>query len=200
MKKLVIIGAGGQGRTTADIAKLNGYDEIYYLDDHDYSDELGTKYLGETKKAFELIYEYDFFVGIGSSKVREKLMTELPANYVNIIHPSAVIADSVKLGRGVLVMAGAVINNDTLIGDGVMITTCSSVDHNCCVGDYCLIGVGAHLCGTVNVGKSTWIGAGSTVSNNIDICGNCTLGAGAVVVKNIEVAGTYVGVPAKKVK
>ena len=33
MKKLVIIGAGGHGRVVADIARLNGYEDIIFLDD-----------------------------------------------------------------------------------------------------------------------------------------------------------------------
>ena len=34
MNKLVIIGAGGHGRVAADIARLNGYSEIRFLDDN----------------------------------------------------------------------------------------------------------------------------------------------------------------------
>ena len=32
-KKLIIIGAGGHGKVVANIATLNGYKEIYFLDD-----------------------------------------------------------------------------------------------------------------------------------------------------------------------
>ena len=32
-KKIVLIGAGGHGLVLADIAKLNGYDEIVFLED-----------------------------------------------------------------------------------------------------------------------------------------------------------------------
>ena len=65
---------------------------------------------------------------------------------------------------------------------------------------YCHISVGAHVAGTVDIGDRTWIGAGATVSNNIRICGDCIVGAGAVVVRNIEETGTYIGVPAKRVR
>ena len=60
--------------------------------------------------------------------------------------------------------------------------------------------VGTHLAGTVHVQKHTLIGACAIVSNNISICGECTIGAGAVVVKDIDEKGTYVGVPARKMK
>ena len=97
-------------------------------------------------------------------------------------------------------MAGAVINPGAQIGIGCIINTSSSVDHDCVVEDYVHISVGAHLSGTVRVGKGTWIGAGAIVSNNINICGGCMIGAGAVVIKDIAEPGTYVGVPAKKLR
>ena len=97
-------------------------------------------------------------------------------------------------------MAGAVINSGARIGTGCIVNTCASVDHDCNVGDYVHIAVGSHLCGTVSMGDETWIGAGAIVSNNISICSECMIGAGAVVVKDIKESGTYVGVPAKKVR
>ena len=46
----------------------------------------------------------------------------------------------------------------------------------------------------------TWVSAGATIINNRTICPGCMIGAGAVVVKDILDPGTYVGVPAKKLK
>ena len=34
MKRLLIIGASGHGKVVADIARLNGYQEIVFLDDN----------------------------------------------------------------------------------------------------------------------------------------------------------------------
>lgn len=197
--KLVIIGASGHGKVVADVAALTGkYKEIVFLDDADHSQQLGDKYLGKSELALNMINDYEFFVAIGNSKVREKITRQYKgAEFATLIHPNAVVSPSVKIGKGTVVMAGAVINADSVIGEGVIINTCSSVDHDCSVDDFSHIAVGVHLCGTVNVGKHTWIGAGATVVNNIDICSDCTVGAGAVVIKNIDKIGTYIGVPAK---
>ncbi|MBS6324113.1 MAG: acetyltransferase, partial [Clostridium sp.] len=46
----------------------------------------------------------------------------------------------------------------------------------------------------------TWVGIGATVSNNVNICDHCTIGAGAVIIRDIEESGTYVGIPARKIK
>lgn len=82
----------------------------------------------------------------------------------------------------------------------VIINTGATVDHDDVICDYAHISVGAHIAGTVTIEKSTWIGAGAVVSNNLHICGRVMVGAGAAVVKNIEEQGTYVGVPARKIR
>ena len=198
--KMTIIGASGHGRVIADIAKLNGYNEIEFLDDNEKKKCCG-KYpvVGKSEKAADV--QNDLIVAVGNAKVRKKMMTQLSGkHFATLIHPNAVIADDVIIGKGSVVMAGVVINSGSVIGEGCIVNPCGSVDHDCKVDDYVHVSVGAHLCGTVTVGESTWIGAGATISNNITICGSCTIGAGAVVVKDIEEEGTYVGVPARLMK
>lgn len=197
--KLLIFGASGHAKVVADIAVLtNRYREIVFVDDRDFSKELGDKYIGKIELAKDMVKDYEFFVAIGNSKVRSMFMEKYSyADYPILIHPNAVISPSVKIGKGTVVMAGAVVNADSVIGEGAIINTCSSVDHDCVVDSFSHISVGAHICGTVNVGSHTWIGAGATVINNINICSDCMIGAGAVVVKDINDKGTYKGVPAK---
>ncbi len=199
-KRLLIIGAGGHGKVVFDIAAKCGYNDIGFLDDAGLNNPLVVGKASDFKK---YINEAEFFVAIGNSRVREKILCDLVANGAEIatlIHPNAVVAQNVQIGRGTVVMAGAVINPDTFIGDGVIINTSSSVDHDCKVADFCHVSVGSHLCGTVKVDSHTWIGAGATVINNINICSDCMIGAGAVVVNDINDSGVYVGVPAKFIK
>ena len=198
--KLTIIGASGHGKVVADIANRCGYDIIEFLDDNAAVKTCGKwRVVGKTDAAEEV--ENDLFVAIGNAKTRRAITERFPdKNFATLIHPSAVVADDVKIGAGSAVMAGAVINPGAVIGKGCIINTCASVDHDCVIGDFCHISVGAHLAGTVTAGEETWVGAGATVSNNVDICGGCMIGAGAVVIKSIDTPGTYVGVPAKKIK
>ena len=195
MNKLVIVGASGHGKVVADIAVLNGYKHIVFLDDNlDLKECLGFPVVGRSTEA----PGGDVFVAIGKSEIRKKL-TKLydERKQPILVHPAATIASDVEIGAGSVVMAGAVINPGARIGKGCIINTGSSVDHDCNVSDFCHISVGAHLCGAVNIGEETWIGAGAIVNNNINVCKCCVIGAGAVVVKDIAVPETYVGVPAR---
>lgn len=197
MKKLTIIGASGHGKVVADIAKLNGYDEIAFLDDNEVVKFCGKYHVIGTSGMIRNINN-DIFIAIGNASIRRKIMEKcLDKQFPVLIHPHAVIADGVKIGKGTVIMAGAVVNSDSVIGEGCILNTTSSVDHDCVVGDYVHVAVGAHLCGTVTVGSETWIGAGATVSNNISICEGCMVGAGSLVVRNITERGKYMGVPAR---
>lgn len=195
-RRILIIGAGGHGRVLADIARLNGYTSVRFLDDGNVPG-----LAGKVADFVKFTDTSDFFVAIGNNAVRKRISERLAeggARIVNLIHPAAVIAGDVQLGTGIAAMAGAVVNSGAKIGDGVILNTCSSVDHDCVIGDYVHISIGAHLAGTVRVGEGCFICAGATVINNIDICEQCTVAAGAVVVRNITQPGTYKGVPAKK--
>lgn len=199
-KQLVIIGASGHGKVSADIAIKNGYDRIVFLDG-DESKKVCGRYPVVGKEDLFARFEGDVFVAIGNPEIRKRLMEEIgEERLATLIHPDAVIADDVSIGIGSVVMAGVVINPGTSVGKGCIVNTCSSVDHDCRISDYVHISVGSHLAGTVNVGEKTWIGAGAVISNNIDIAGSCMIGAGAIVVHDIPESGTYVGIPARKIK
>lgn len=200
MKQLVIIGASGHGKVVADIARKNGYDEIYFLDDNETLMECGG-YAVVGKSSRYVDFDCDVIVAIGNPKVRERIQKDVKTagkNIPTLVHPKASIAENVEIGCGTVVVAGAVINPGARIGRGCIINTGASVDHDCEVADFVHVSVGAHVAGTVKIGERTWIGAGATVSNNINVCTDCMIGAGAVVIKDIERPGTYVGVPAKE--
>ena len=193
--RLIIIGASGHGKVVADIALLNGYKDIVFLDDDESIKECaGFSVIGKTAEAVNM--SGDKIVANGDAKIRERMQQLIQT--VTLIHPNAIISRRVEIGEGTVIMAGAIVNSDARIGKGYIINTDSSIDHDCIVEDYVHVAVGAHLCGAVKIGHGTWVGAGSTVSNNIDICANAVIGAGAVVIKSITEPGTYIGVPAKK--
>lgn len=202
MKSIAIMGASGHCKVVADLALLNGYDEIVFIDKNPEIDMLGEYPVADedTDLDYYLEHHYDFVVGIGDAKIRKKVqesLEEMGADIVSLVHPAATVAYDVQIGAGTVVMAGAVINPSTVIGKGCIINTSASVDHDNVIGDYCHISVGAHTAGNVNMGDNCWLGIGGIVSNNIDICADTFICAGGVVVKNITKPGKYAGIPAR---
>ncbi len=193
-KKLIIYGASGHGKVIADIARLNGYEDIVFYDDDPLKSELGE---------YRVIHESDFsdcdlFIAVGDNETREFLSRKCNKELITLVHPSAVVARDAVIGQGTVVMAGAVINPGTVIEEGCIVNTCASVDHDNLIGAYSHLSVNSHTAGTVTIGKKVFLGIGSSVINNVNICDDVLVGAGAVVVSDINEPGTYIGVPARK--
>lgn len=202
MKEVIIIGAGGHAKVIADIVRCRGDRVLGFLDDAAHSNEVaGFPVLGMVE-SYANYPGAEFVIGIGNAAVRRRIAGQMgDVKWYTAIHPAAVVSDlDVSVGDGSVVMANAVINPGAVIGRHCIINTAAVVEHDNQIGDFAHISVGARLAGTVSIGKETWVGIGSVVSNNLNICGGCMIGAGAVVVKSITEPGTYVGVPARRVK
>lgn len=202
--KLIIIGAGGQGKVAADIAvKMNQWERIFFLEDNDLiKSVIGFEVIGKAKDADIYKSGADFFVAIGNNENRAKFLERLLKegfSVVNLIHPSSILGMDVKIDFGTIIMAGVIVNSSTRIGKGCILNTNCNIDHDNFIEDYVHISPGVNLAGSVFVGNNSWIGIGSSVSNNVSIISDCVIGAGSVVIQDINVSGTYVGVPAKRI-
>lgn len=201
-KKIVIIGASGHGKVVANIAKLNGYKEILFIDDDVNKKECGQyKIIGTSKQIDSLIKDdYEFAVAVGDNGIRERIFERLvnkEARLPALIHPTAVIDETVKIGKGTVVMANAVINSSSSIGKACIVNTATSIDHDCVIGNYVHVSPGVNIAGMVTVGFKTWIGVGATIINNLNIGEECIIGAGCVVIKEVKDRIKIVGNPQK---
>ena len=50
------------------------------------------------------------------------------------------------------------------------------------------------------IGNNCYIGASAIILEGITMCNDVRIGAGCVVTKNISQAGTYIGMPARRIK
>lgn len=201
MNRLIIIGAGGHGKVIADLAAKIGYTNICFVDDNASGDCMGFSILG-TSTMLESLDDgkTDFVIGIGNNETRKAIAKRYNLNWATLIHPSAEIALGVSLGAGTVVMAGSVINTCATVGGHCIVNTGAIVEHDNVISDFVHISPKAALGGSVRIGEGTHIGIGAVVINNTDVCGGCVVGAGAVAVRDIKESGTYIGVPARKLK
>jgi sugar O-acyltransferase (sialic acid O-acetyltransferase NeuD family) len=202
-KRLMIIGAGGHGKVVADIAmKMSLWSDIAFLDDNaTVKSNSGFPILGRIAQALDFKDNTDFFIAIGNNAMRRKLQEWLESHrcsFVNLIHPTAVIAPDVEIGLGTSIMANVVINSATVIKKGCIINTSSSIEHDNTVGEFVHVSPGVRTAGGVVLGDDVWLGIGSIVSNNVKICNYTIVGAGAVVIHDLVESGKYVGNPVRK--
>ena len=194
--KVYLYGASGHAKVVMDIARKAYYDVPCLIDDNPDENELAGVPVVHSAEGLSPI-----IVTIGDCQIRRKIVEKLgDREYLTVIHPSAVKADSVKLGYGTVVMAGAVLNPYAEIGNHCIVNTGAVVEHDCKIGDFVHIAPHSTICGATEVGEGTWIGAGTTVIQCVKIGKNCFIGAGSVVVKDVPDNCLCYGNPARIVK
>jgi len=192
---VVVIGAGGHAKVLISALIASGRSVAAVVDDDD--TKWGTDAQGIRVGRVERALGGHGIVGIGDNVRRREKARSLSFEWQTVVHPSAHVDPSAKLGRGTVVFAGAVVQPDAVIGDHVIVNTGATVDHDCVVGDYAHLAPGVHLAGSVRVGEGAFLGIGSVVSPGVRIGRWTTLGAGAVAIRDLADGAVAVGVPAR---
>tara|TARA_R110002153_G_scaffold261005_1_gene421264 strand:+ start:1414 stop:2079 length:666 start_codon:yes stop_codon:yes gene_type:complete len=211
MKNIVLIGGGNQAHYTIDIINKEGkYNIIGIIDSiHDIdSIRFGYKVLGRQEDIKELISKHDIeggVISIGDNWVRyyvsSQIKEQIPNfNFVNAIHPSVVIGDNVKLGEGIVMMAGCIINPKSQVGDFTFFATGAQLDHDCNIGNFSSISAGSVTGGYVTLGDFSSITLGVTVIDRLQIGTNTVVGAGSLVVKSLPDDVLAYGNPCKIIR
>lgn len=143
-----------------------------------------------------------FLVAIGGDKGRERVEIQKYLESYGLValtakHPSAFIADNVKIGVGSQVLAHSSVCVETVIGRGCIINTGAIVDHECKIGHGVHICPGAILAGCVDVGHYSTIYTGAVILPEIKIGEGAVVGAGTVVIEDVQPYTLVVGSPAK---
>jgi sugar O-acyltransferase (sialic acid O-acetyltransferase NeuD family) len=198
-----IIGSGGNSKIVSDICELNGYIIAGFFDDkfpivtqHYHHQIIGniddiSKYPG-----------INVVNSIGDCETRYNINTklaDLALNWINCIHPSAIIAANTHIGRGNIICAGAVINSDANIGNFNLINTYAVIEHDCQIGNYNHFAPKTTLCGGIKIGDVNFFGVGSSVIPNKNVGNGNIIGAMTLIINNITDDNKVVGVPGRTI-
>ena len=174
--RLLIVGAGGHGRSLAEAGILHsGIDFIGFLDDMVPTGEkrIGLPVLGAIAAIQEYRSAFDqVILAIGNNRVRESLMSRLAMDgfkFATIIHPHAFVSPSAVIGEGSAVMAGAVIGTEAIIGVGSIINCGAVVDHHAVVEEFGHLGVNTCMAGGTFLGRGAWMQAGSALGYGVKV-------------------------------
>jgi sugar O-acyltransferase (sialic acid O-acetyltransferase NeuD family) len=211
-KDIVILGTGGNSvdilDTINDINDRNttpAYRCLGFLDDDESrwgTRILGAEVLGPLEKAPALRDCY-FVNGIGAPSnfwKKERIIgrTGVPLErFETVIHPSASVSRTARLGRGVVVFQHVVITSNVTIGNHVIILPNTVISHDDVIGDYTCVAGGVCVSGQTAIGRSCYLGTNSAIVGNIEVGDQCLIGMASCVLKSVPPNSVVVGNPAR---
>lgn len=166
MQRLLVIGAGGFGRSVAEAALAAGHTLAGFADDRfpDLAPIWGYPILSKASDLSALEGRFETaIVAVGDNARRMALSAaarRIGLRLVNVVHPRAIVSPSAVLGEGITLMAGAIVGCEARVGDGALVNAGAIVDHHAEVGAFAHLGVGACLPGGASLGASAWLKEG----------------------------------------
>lgn len=212
MKELFIIGSGGFSKQVIEIVEnINLFAEEFKLigiiDDN-------KNLIGKSVLGYEIIGDTDYLkeyckmknvcgvIAIADGETRKELSLKLNnVEWVNLVHPNAIVSKYIEMGHGNIICAGVIINPDFKMGNHNHINIGSTLGHDITIFDYVTIMPGSRISGNILIKENCMIGAGAIILQGKTIEKAVVVGAGSVVTKDITNPGlVVVGNPARKLK
>ena len=207
MKKLIIIGAGGMGRTFYDMSRESlGYGTEFeikgFIDDNHYSLDSFENYPPIIAPILGYLPQpEDIFICSIGGQSRRKCMEEIIAKggkFLTMIHHTARMGTNVEIGEGTIVGAFTTIGADAKVGKYNMIQSYTVIGHDSKIGDWNRIDTHVTLVGGTIVQDETDIHTSAMISHNVTVESHSRVAACSFVIRRVKEGTTVLGNPAKK--
>ncbi|WP_065219496.1 MULTISPECIES: PglD-related sugar-binding protein [Butyricimonas] len=206
MKELVIIGAGGMGRTFFDwIRESIGYGKEFiikgFIDDNlhaldgfeNYPPMLGmiNEYIPQQNDVFTCS------MGGNAKKICCEKIVARGGVFRNIIHSTARVGTNVKLGTGNVVGAYVALGADSRMGNYNLIQSYSIVGHDAIIGDWNRIDTHVTCVGGIKIEDEATIHTSAVLNHKVVIGNRAKVAACSFVIRKVKEGTTVMGNPAK---
>ncbi|WP_044267156.1 acetyltransferase [Bacteroides timonensis] len=207
MKNLIIIAAGGLGRTLCGMAEsCVGYGTDFiikgFIDDNldalngfdDYPPIIG-------KISDYIPQKDDVFVcsigGLSRKGCIEKLISK-GGDFISLIHNTARICRNVKMGKGNVIGAFTSIGVDAVLGSYNLIQSHTVIGHDVIIGDWNRIDTHVTCVGGTKIGNGIDIYTSAVINHGVVVEDMAHVGACSFVIKRVKAGTTVYGNPAKR--
>lgn len=207
MKNLIIIAAGGMGRTLYDMARESiGFGVEYvvkgFLDDNLHVLDNFRNYpplLGEIGTYLPLADDV-FVCSIGGVSRRQcvKEIINRGGEFISLIHQTARVGTNVRLGIGNVIGAYTSIGSDATIGDYNLIQSYTVIGHDASIGSWNRIDTHVTCVGGVKIGNEVTVHTSAVLNHKVIVEDNAHVGACSFVIRRVKAGITVMGNPAKK--
>lgn len=208
MKYLIIIGAGGMGRTTYDLARESiGYGDDFiikgFIDDNTHALDEFENYPPVLGKISDYTPSdndvFTFSIGGESRKKCIENLLDKSGRFINLIHKTARIGSNVELGEGNIIAAFTSLGADCKIGNFNMIQSYTVIGHDAVVGDFNRIDTHVTCVGGIKIENETTIHTGAVINHKVTVENHAKVGACSFVIRKVKAGSTVLGAPAKRI-
>jgi sugar O-acyltransferase (sialic acid O-acetyltransferase NeuD family) len=207
---LLIVGAGGFARETAEaVHAVNAVRPTWrllgYLDDDPvrHGEAVGgLAVLGPADAVHEHPHAAVLICAGRPSNyvIRRKLAARLGLDedrYATVVHPTATVGRSCRIGRGSVLLAHVDVTADVVIGRFTAVMPQAILTHDVRVADWATLAAAVRVGGGCEIGSEAYIGSGACLREGVAIGPRAMVGMGAVVVDDVPPERLWYGSPAR---
>jgi sugar O-acyltransferase (sialic acid O-acetyltransferase NeuD family) len=133
---------------------------------------------------------------VSRPRIAERLALD-DERYATVIHPTATIGSTCRVGVGSVLLAHVDLTADAAIGRHVAVMPQVVLTHDARVEDYATLGSGVRVGGGCRVGQGAYIGAGVCIREGLTIGERAMIGMSAVVTCDVPPERLWYGAPAR---
>jgi sugar O-acyltransferase (sialic acid O-acetyltransferase NeuD family) len=119
--------------------------------------------------------------------------------YATIVHPTASVGASCRIGAGSVLLAHTVLTADVGVGRHVGLMPQVVLTHDVTVGDFATLASGVRAGGSCRIGEGAYVGSGACLREGVEIGARALVGMAAVVTRDVPDDRLWYGSPARDV-
>jgi sugar O-acyltransferase (sialic acid O-acetyltransferase NeuD family) len=120
--------------------------------------------------------------------------------FATVVHPTARISSTARVGPGSIVSAGVMIAAHTTVGRHVILNRGVLIGHHTEIEDCVTISPGANVAGLVRIESGVYVGMGAIIVDRVTVGAGAFVGAGAIVVRDVPAHAQLAGPTARVVR
>jgi sugar O-acyltransferase (sialic acid O-acetyltransferase NeuD family) len=206
MHELVIVGAGGFAREIRELAphcfaagsiRIKGF---LSANPRDFDKFQVAEPILDDPERYTPAENERFLLAVGDVRLRKRLAESLQsrgAKFISLVHPTAVVARTAKLGEGCVLYPYSVVMNAAILDDFVLLNLHASAGHDTQIGRYCNLCPYATINGLGRLETEVFMGTHSSVLPGCRVGSGSKISAGSVAAHDVGPQTLVYGVPGK---